>query len=61
MRPTTEAIMASNQKTIEELQRELLERQLAEQSRKDAERIREIQARCRRETERLARTYGRVS
>ena len=50
---------AEEKKTIDELQRELLERRLAEQCRKDGERVREIQARSHRETERLAHKFGR--
>jgi hypothetical protein len=53
--------MTSEPKTTEELERELLELALAERRRLEAERIKEIQARMRLETDALTRSYGRHS
>lgn len=51
--------MGAEQKSTEELQRELLELELAEARRRERERIEEIQTRVRRETGEHARKYGR--
>lgn len=48
----------TTEKTLEELQRELLERQLAEQRRKDDVHLLEIRSRAEKETARLKRIYG---
>lgn len=47
-----------DRKTLEELQRELLERQLAEQRRMDDVHVLEIRARAAKKTARLNRLYG---
>jgi hypothetical protein len=51
--------MTSDPKTTEQLQRELLEPEVAEKKRLEAERIKKIQAQMRLETDALAQRYGR--